>query len=84
MFNLFQGKLCDLQVPKTLSVIFALCVGATAPTRGFEASDPDFRIQLDELYKMYYTLFFDENQIDISYFELPFRSAPLSYPLLVF
>ena len=56
-------------------MIFGLCVGAAASTSGFEASDPDFRIQLVELYKMYYTFlqdvnpFFDDNQIDISFYE---------------
>ena len=35
---------------KTLSVIFGLSVSATPPTSGFEASDPDLRIQLVENY----------------------------------
>ena len=43
---------------KTLSVISGLCVGATPPTSGFEVSDLDFRGQLLDLYKMFYTLFF--------------------------
>ena len=46
---------------KTISIIFGLCVGATPPTSGFEASDPDFWKQLVELYKMYYTLFSRKN-----------------------
>ena len=30
---------------------------ATPPTSAFEVSDPDLRVQLVELYKLYYTLF---------------------------
>ena len=41
------------------------------PTKGNSVipvfSDPNFREQLVELYKMYYTLFFDENQIHITF-----------------
>ena len=44
---------------------------ATPPTSAFEVSDPDLRVQLVELYKLYYTLFFNKNRIDKSYFELP-------------
>ena len=46
------------------------------PTKGNSVipvfSDPNFREQLVELYKMYYTLFFEKFQIYETYFELPY------------
>ena len=60
IFKLVGNASRDRYVPKPFSVIFALCVGATPPTSCFEFSDTDFRKQLVELYKMYYSLFFFE------------------------